>query len=454
MPRATIPLAPLDLDAQAARCSAGELRACSPSAVGVRSLAGGSAGRAHGWPPRRRAPPRATARSSSPVPETSRRSRCAGGASPRAGADACGARSGSRARIVPSTRPPATASGSAPSGSSQQSVARRRARARARTRPRRPRARAPGSKLLARAEPDERASAGRRRGRAASALSVRARLARGEQRAAPRRARPAGRPRPRRRRPRPCRRRCRRRSAWSWRRASGGTISAARPSRRRPGASHMRRAAAGAACAGARCAHRRRARSAAAVDYHSRSRVPVAQTKERPALMPKTVILGAARTPIGKMGGGLATLDATELGAVAIEAALERAGVEPEQVDHVVMGQVLQAGQGQIPSRQAQIKAGIPKEVSSETINKVCASGLRAVGDPRPGDPRRRPRGRRRRRHGVDVEGALPAAAGALRLPHGRRQDARRDGPRRARRTRSRASRCSSRRPRSATSSR
>jgi acetyl-CoA C-acetyltransferase len=94
--------------------------------------------------------------------------------------------------------------------------------------------------------------------------------------------------------------------------------------------------------------------------------------------MPKTVILGAARTPIGKMGGGLSTLDATELGAVAIEAALERAGVAPEQVQHVVMGQVLQAGQGQIPSRQAQIKAGIPKEVSSETINKVCASGLRA----------------------------------------------------------------------------
>src|ERR1700729_221095 len=95
--------------------------------------------------------------------------------------------------------------------------------------------------------------------------------------------------------------------------------------------------------------------------------------------MPKTVILGAARTPIGKMGGGLSTLDATELGGVAIEAALERSGVEPEQVDHVIMGQVLQAGQGQIPSRQAQIKGGIPKEVSSETINKVCASGIRAA---------------------------------------------------------------------------
>jgi acetyl-CoA C-acetyltransferase len=96
--------------------------------------------------------------------------------------------------------------------------------------------------------------------------------------------------------------------------------------------------------------------------------------------MPKTVILGTARTPIGKMGGGLSTLDATELGGTAIQCALERADVEPEQVDHVVMGQVLQAGQGQIPSRQAQIKAGIPKEVSSETVNKVCASGVRAVG--------------------------------------------------------------------------
>ena len=96
--------------------------------------------------------------------------------------------------------------------------------------------------------------------------------------------------------------------------------------------------------------------------------------------MPKTVILSSARTPIGKMGGSLASLDATELGGIAIKAALERADVAPEQVEHVVMGQVLQAGQGQIPSRQAQIKGGIPKEVSSETINKVCASGIRAAG--------------------------------------------------------------------------
>ena len=96
--------------------------------------------------------------------------------------------------------------------------------------------------------------------------------------------------------------------------------------------------------------------------------------------MPKTVILGSARTPIGKMGGGLSTLDATELGGIAIKAALERANVDGGEVQHVIMGQVLQAGQGQIPSRQAQIKGGIPKEVSSETINKVCASSVRAVG--------------------------------------------------------------------------
>jgi acetyl-CoA C-acetyltransferase len=95
--------------------------------------------------------------------------------------------------------------------------------------------------------------------------------------------------------------------------------------------------------------------------------------------MPKTAILGTARTPFGKLGGGLASLDATDLGGKAIQAALERAEVAPDQVEHVVMGQVLQAGQGQIPSRQAQIKGGIPKEVSSETVNKVCASGIRSV---------------------------------------------------------------------------
>ncbi len=96
--------------------------------------------------------------------------------------------------------------------------------------------------------------------------------------------------------------------------------------------------------------------------------------------MSQTVILGTARTPFGKMGGALSSLDATDLGRKAIECALERSEVEPDQVQSVIYGQVLQAGQGQIPSRQAQIKAGIPREVPSETVNKVCASGMRTIG--------------------------------------------------------------------------
>jgi acetyl-CoA C-acetyltransferase len=96
--------------------------------------------------------------------------------------------------------------------------------------------------------------------------------------------------------------------------------------------------------------------------------------------MSQTVILGTARTPFGKMGGALATKDATDLGAEAIGAALERSEIAPDQVQQVIFGQVLQAGQGQIPSRQAQIKAEIPREIPSETINKVCASGMRTIG--------------------------------------------------------------------------
>jgi acetyl-CoA C-acetyltransferase len=96
--------------------------------------------------------------------------------------------------------------------------------------------------------------------------------------------------------------------------------------------------------------------------------------------MSKTVILSTARTPFGKMGGGLSSLDATDLGGTAISEALDRADVKGDEVQGVVYGQVLQAGQGQIPSRQAQIKGGIPKEVPSETVNKVCASGMRSIG--------------------------------------------------------------------------
>ena len=96
--------------------------------------------------------------------------------------------------------------------------------------------------------------------------------------------------------------------------------------------------------------------------------------------MPQTVILSTARTPFGKMGGALAPKSAVELGGTAIAAALERADVAPDRVQQVVYGQVLQGGQGQIPSRQAQIEAGIPREVPSETVNKVCASGMRTIG--------------------------------------------------------------------------
>jgi len=95
--------------------------------------------------------------------------------------------------------------------------------------------------------------------------------------------------------------------------------------------------------------------------------------------MARSVIVSTARTPFGKLGGGLADKPATELGSIVIKAALERAGLDPGEVEYVIMGQVLQAGAGQAPARQAAIGAGIPKEVGADTINKVCASSIRAV---------------------------------------------------------------------------
>ena len=95
--------------------------------------------------------------------------------------------------------------------------------------------------------------------------------------------------------------------------------------------------------------------------------------------MTRSVIVEGARTPIGKFGGALASFPAAQLGALAIRAALERAGVTPEQVEYVIMGHVIQAGTGQITSRQAAIAAGIPKEIPSLTVNKVCLSGTSAV---------------------------------------------------------------------------
>jgi acetyl-CoA C-acetyltransferase len=95
--------------------------------------------------------------------------------------------------------------------------------------------------------------------------------------------------------------------------------------------------------------------------------------------MASSVIVSALRTPFGKLGGGLAGHQATELGAVAIRAALEQAGIEPHEPQYVIMGQVLQAGAGQAPARQAAIAAGLPKETPADTINKVCASSIRAI---------------------------------------------------------------------------
>ncbi|KAG1080858.1 hypothetical protein G6F40_015717 [Rhizopus arrhizus] len=112
------------------------------------------------------------------------------------------------------------------------------------------------------------------------------------------------------------------------------------------------------------------------------------------------VIVSIARTPMGGMLGSLSGLAAHELGAVAIKAAIERAGIKPEQVDEVIMGNVLQAGQGQAPARQAALGAGLPLGVACTTIHKVCGSGLKAALRP-----------------GKHEQRALPAVEGAPGLP-------------------------------------
>jgi acetyl-CoA C-acetyltransferase len=95
--------------------------------------------------------------------------------------------------------------------------------------------------------------------------------------------------------------------------------------------------------------------------------------------MTRSVIVSAVRTPFGKLGGGLEDYEATELGSIAIGAALERVGLEPGEIEYVIMGQVPQGGAGQAPARQAAVGAGLPVEVPADTINKVCASSIRAV---------------------------------------------------------------------------
>src|SRR5262249_33232222 len=90
-------------------------------------------------------------------------------------------------------------------------------------------------------------------------------------------------------------------------------------------------------------------------------------------------ILAAARTPIGKLNGAYANVPAVELGGVAIREAIARAGIEPEQIDEVLMGNVLQAGEGQAPARQAAMRGGVPATVGATTVNKVCGSALKAM---------------------------------------------------------------------------
>ena len=243
------------------------------------------------------------------------------------------------------------------------------------------------------------------------------RLARVEQRL---RAPDARRPRPRRRRRRSCR----------------PAVSAAVRSWCRP------------PCGREHTADLRPARSLR-LDSHA------ATTKERTPQMPTTVILGSARTPIGKLGGApRAARRDRRSAAIAIAGALERADVEPEQIEHVVMGTVLQAGQGMIPSRQAQDKAGMPvtRQLGDDQQGlRVGHAGGRAA---RHRDPRRRRRGRPRRRHGVDVERPLPARGRPLRPADGRRHGARRDARATASRARGAASTWRRRRPRSPPSSR
>src|SRR5262249_59941076 len=94
--------------------------------------------------------------------------------------------------------------------------------------------------------------------------------------------------------------------------------------------------------------------------------------------MTRSVIVSAVRTPFGKLGGSLADKQATELGSIVIRESLDRIGLENDEVEYVVMGQVLQGGAGQAPSRQASIGAGLPFEIGSDTINKVCAASVRA----------------------------------------------------------------------------
>ena len=128
------------------------------------------------------------------------------------------------------------------------------------------------------------------------------------------------------------------------------------------------------------------------------------------ALMSTSVIVAGARTPIGRLLGGLKDQSAADLGGVAIKGALDKAGVSGDQVEYVIMGQVIQAGAGQITARQAAVKGGIPMDVPADHHQQGVPVRHQRDRAGRPADPRRRARDRRGRRHGVDDPGPAPAA--------------------------------------------
>ena len=146
--------------------------------------------------------------------------------------------------------------------------------------------------------------------------------------------------------------------------------------------------------------------------------------------MPGSYLVAGARTPIGKLSGALSSLAAADLGAVAIAAAVARVGVAADDVDHVIVGQVLMAGQGQVPSRQAAVKAGIPMRACRQRQQGLPVRAQRHLPR-RPDDRHRRGRRRRRRRHRVDDQRPVPRRRGAGRLPLRQHRAARLDHRRR-----------------------
>ena len=145
--------------------------------------------------------------------------------------------------------------------------------------------------------------------------------------------------------------------------------------------------------------------------------------------MKEVVIVSGCRTALGSYNGSLAAIGGTRLGAIVMDEAVRRAGIDKEKVDEVIMGMVLPCGYGQNPAKQAAVMAGMPWHVGGLTVNKVCGSGLKAVMLAAQAIQVRRRRRGHRGRHGEHEHGALLSRKGPLRLPDGARQDRRPHGP-------------------------